>query len=62
MLHTPVASMDLPNDNSRVKLLQATRSMLESVHKLVASSYELALLPNHCVAYWVSVVLRQQSN
>jgi len=52
MLHAPVADMRAAADKSRDKILQATQSILESVHTLTATSYDLVLLPTHCTAYW----------
>ncbi|KAF8325796.1 uncharacterized protein EI90DRAFT_3071770 [Cantharellus anzutake] len=54
ILHEPHAEMLSSTCNSKRKIINAARAVLDTVHILFASSYDPALLPSYCVSYWMA--------
>jgi hypothetical protein len=54
LLHEPHANVYSATDQSKAKVLQAARIVMESIYSLTATSYDPTLLPKQCVGYWAA--------
>jgi hypothetical protein len=54
VLHSPHANMFDEDDRASQRVLQAARLILDSVHSLCATSFDLLLLPRTVIAMWKS--------
>jgi hypothetical protein len=54
MLHEAHTNLKDINPISKTRVLNATYTILNSVYGLLATTYDVTLLPNQVVLYWLS--------